>query len=644
MTYQVRLPRGPHEEVLASQAALLCRVERHLHVGLAKAHQRVDEILARAGGKDAYKNLKDAEGNDLPDPVSGLKNDLKIEFLRRFGITGRQYNSVLKGLEGKHSSLREILLERISRTEQDLKKIEAEIKNRSVKIASFAKVSAAVDARAKLGKGPTKAQAKRLLSRSDCDKERFTQHQKKRKRQILIQKLEKLRAEASRNIPALVFGSKKLLRKRNSIHPNNLQEIDAWRSHWEASRHAGFMLIGSKDETAGCQSCIGDIDYGHLSLKLRLPNSLVSGGEKYLHLDGVELPEFGKDQICEALNEHKVKHKNRRAITYRFVRDTTWSGKRKLSAWRVCITMTVPVTEITHPGFETYTSKLGKGTSSATGITDRFKGAIGVDLNADHLAWAVIDRFGNPIKDKTGKISLPLRGKSSGHRDDIIGDASRDLVTLAKDLNLPLVLEKLDFKIKKQEISESNAGYARMLSSFAYSKIHSTIRRRAARCGVELVDVNPAYTSVIGRVNLSERYGLSVHAAAAVAIARRAAQYSERVSYIHGFRGRKGTLQTRSVVPYESRRHVWRQWYQVRKDLVSNTKSGSWPAASNATSIPPRERAYDQYPGVDVMADLEKDRLALEIFMPEGMRAEYRAAAPRDHDSKTSFMMQNDHV
>ena len=44
------------------------------------------------------------------------------------------------------------------------------------------------------------------------------------------------------------------------------------------------------------------------------------------------------------------------------------------------------------------------------------------------------------------------------------------------------------------------------------------------------------------------------------------------------------------------------------------------------------------------MADLEKDRLALEIFMSEGMREKDRAAAPRDHDSKTSFIMQNDHV
>lgn len=56
------------------------------------------------------------------------------------------------------------------------------------------------------------------------------------------------------------------------------------------------------------------------------------------------------------------------------------------------------------------------------------------------------------------------------------------------------------------------------------------IRRSAVRAAVELVEVNPAWTSVIGRTTFSRRYGLSVHLAAAVAIARRAAFFSERIN------------------------------------------------------------------------------------------------------------------
>lgn len=63
------------------------------------------------------------------------------------------------------------------------------------------------------------------------------------------------------------------------------------------------------------------------------------------------------------------------------------------------------------------------------------------------------------------------------------------------------------------------------------------LRRRAERKGVELVDVNPADTSVIGRVNYARRYRLTVHIGADVAIARRAARLSKQIDYIYGCRG-----------------------------------------------------------------------------------------------------------
>lgn len=44
---------------------------------------------------------------------------------------------------------------------------------------------------------------------------------------------------------------------------------------------------------------------------------------------------------------------------------------------------------------------------------------------------------------------------------------------------------------------------------------------RAFKQGVIVIQVNPAYTSIIGRINFAKRYGLSVHLAAALCIARR---------------------------------------------------------------------------------------------------------------------------
>ena len=58
--------------------------------------------------------------------------------------------------------------------------------------------------------------------------------------------------------------------------------------------------------------------------------------------------------------------------------------------------------------------------------------------------------------------------------------------------------------------------YSRMLSSFSYGKVKAYFISRGHRNGVEVFQVNPAYSSVIGRVKFMERYGLTVHQAAAL--------------------------------------------------------------------------------------------------------------------------------
>ena len=68
-----------------------------------------------------------------------------------------------------------------------------------------------------------------------------------------------------------------------------------------------------------------------------------------------------------------------------------------------------------------------------------------------------------------------------------------------------------------------------MLSSFSYGKVKAYFISRGYREGVEVHQVNPAYSSLIGRVKFMERYGLSVHQAAALVLARRSLGFSERI-------------------------------------------------------------------------------------------------------------------
>jgi len=91
----------------------------------------------------------------------------------------------------------------------------------------------------------------------------------------------------------------------------------------------------------------------------------------------------------------------------------------------------------------------------------------------------------------------------------------------AKALCKPVVIEALDFAKKKAELQKTDARYARMLSSFACNQTASSIKAACFRAGVQVMEVNPAYTSVIGAVNHAQTKGISVHQGAAFAIARR---------------------------------------------------------------------------------------------------------------------------
>ena len=80
------------------------------------------------------------------------------------------------------------------------------------------------------------------------------------------------------------------------------------------------------------------------------------------------------------------------------------------------------------------------------------------------------------------------------------------------------MVEKLDFRQKKAVLEGESRKYSRMLSGFSYGKVKAYFLSRGYREGVEIIEVNPAYSSVVGRVKFMERYGLTVHQAAALVL------------------------------------------------------------------------------------------------------------------------------
>lgn len=221
------------------------------------------------------------------------------------------------------------------------------------------------------------------------------------------------------------------------------------------------------------------------------------------------------------------------AITWRFQAEPKHDDPVKGRAWRVAASFTVEAAVIQ---------------------THRAMGALGVDVNADHLACTVIDRFGNATQSWTLPFPEARDGLSTGQQRAVVEASVKALCDQAQRRGLPVVIETLDFQRKKASLRALGPGLARMLSGWAYRQFQAALAARAAKAGVEVIEVNPAYTSVIGRIKYqARRPRWTVHQAAAGVIARRGMGYTERVAFP-------------AIVAGPARnqpRSVWNRWRHV---------------------------------------------------------------------------------
>ena len=366
----------------------------------------------------------------------------------------------------------------------------------------------------------------------------------------LRQRLAALEADIGTGRVRLCFGSRRLWRKQHHLEANRYSSHEEWLRDWQTARSDEFFLLGSRDETAGCQLCVATVDDdGSLTLRLRLPDCLSGEHGKYLVILGVRF-KYGHEQVLTVLESYgeyaafRRKHGERaarqsglgQAISYRFKRDA--------KGWRVFVTtqmMDVPV------------------------VTHHACGAIGVDLNADHLAVSETDGDGNWLR--SWRAPLVTHGRNTHQAEAIIGDAVASVVSYAREAGKPIVLEKLDFRHKKALLEGESPKYSRMLSSFSYGKRRACFLSWGIRQGVEVYQVNPAFSSIIGRVKFMERYGLRVYQAAALALARRLLGCSERIPRRRVCPVGNGVQVAFSVPARKRVKHVWAYWGAVLGQL-----------------------------------------------------------------------------
>ena len=448
--------------------------------------------------------------------AGGAVAELKREYLLEYGIPARMFNSVHASLRGKVASRRgslglqrDMLATAIQRAERVLVSVRKRGERRSV-------------------------------------------HQKQRRLESIRGRLAGVEQDILEGRVRLCFGSRKLFRAQHHLEANGYSNHAEWLAEWRGRRDDSFFVLGSRDETGGCQACVATVaEDGSVTLRLRLPDCLAGEHGKYLVFEGVWF-NHGHHQVVAALDSCREYRKYRRehpggrqrdvpehlgqAVSYRFKVD----GK----GWRVFATVAreeVPV------------------------VTDSRRGAVGVDLNEDHVAVSETDSSGNWLR----SFSVPLvtHGKSSGQAEALTGDVVAEVVEYARAAGKPIAYERLDFRGKRAELEGESRRRARMLSSFAYGRFREYLVSRGHRGGVEVVGVNPAYSSLIGRVKFMERYGLTVHQAAALVLARRIPGCSERIPRRwvcpDGMGGHVAF-----VVPERKRvKHVWTYWRAISRQL-----------------------------------------------------------------------------
>ena len=486
-TYQTRIADYGDVEPIEGEAALTAYAELY--------------------GRVQRKLFADFSAGKLPA-------SLKKVFLERYGIPARMFNGLRVSLEGKVSSVRETMVLRRDSLQRRIGRAELEI---------------------------AKAVERGRLNQV---------HHKRRRLANLKSRLAGLEADVAAGRVRLCFGSKRLWRKQHDLEANGYDSHEEWLSDWRDARSDEFFVLGSRDETAGCQLCVAHVaDDGTLTLRLRMPDSLAERHGKYLVIGGVRFA-YGHDQVLVALQSnseyagYQRQHGEKEARSTGLGQAISYRFKRDARGWRVFVSTNM---------------------MDVTVVTDRRRGAIGVDLNADHLAVAETDASGNCLK--AWRVPLVTYGKSTHQTEALIGDAVAGVVEYARSSGKPIVIEKLDFREKKSVLEGENRKYSRMLSSFSYGKVKAYFISRGQRQGVELHQVNPAFSSVMGRVKFMKRYGLSVHQAAALVLARRLLGCSERIPRLRVAPVGNGVHVAFTVPARKRVKHVWAYWGAISRQL-----------------------------------------------------------------------------
>lgn len=386
-------------------------------------------------------------------------NLLNTKLQNEYSIGRRTANSIIKTVQGRINSIRELKKTEIKQKQYKLEKI-------SEKLEKL--IPVLMDLKLKAEKNDIKDLMKYKNFKT---KIAFMKIRKDK----LVNKIKSLNYQIETNKFKITFGTKKLFRKNSEEFRNK--------------RDNQIIFLGSKEET----SCNQTFQLKYIT-KINQFIIKVRKDFKYKNEKGEERCAYGK---C-FFNNHKnllkgiLKTKNS-PLTYRII-------KRKNKYYLQCI-------------FEI--------DNRNTILTRKNYGVIGADFNKGFLAVSQTDKYGHLIK--TDKMAYRFGNGNKTKNDLllIINKLTELAIYTGKDIVIEDLnfLKKKSKAVKGK--SEKGKKYNKMLHSLAYRMFLDRTEQICSKKNVGLIKVNPAWTSWIAENKFCDKMKLNLHNGAAFAIARR---------------------------------------------------------------------------------------------------------------------------
>jgi transposase, IS605 family, orfA and orfB fusion len=157
------------------------------------------------------------------------------------------------------------------------------------------------------------------------------------------------------------------------------------------------------------------------------------------------------------------------------------------------------------------------------------KNVIGIDFNKGFVNICEIDEKGNIVNVEKMKYPFGKAGITSAGLADVISKICEKAIETGK----PIIAEDLSFEKKKRKakkaVTPTEKERMRMLHSLPYSKYAQILENITFNRRIELIKVNPAYTSKTAEQKFCNQMKLNIHNGAAFVIARKGMGIKDKI-------------------------------------------------------------------------------------------------------------------